>query len=764
VVERDGQISNLNQVVVHLEQELNELRDSRSWRLTRPIRFFGWAMRGLRKKSRTAFHVFSKAVYHKLPFPPQIKWKLRKQFYQALSKSDTLVASSPIPVPLNPFIDEKQIWSDFESNHLRLDTVKNPKVSIIIPVFGKCNYTYQCLKSIAENTVGIDYEVIIVDDFSADRTEEMLSLVSGIRVIRNKNNQGFIFSRNVGAKQARGEYLVFLNNDTVVTAGWLKELVDTFKIFPDVGLVGAKLLHPDGRLQEAGGIVWRDASVWNYGRLGDPNKPEYNYLREVDYCSGTCIMVPKTLFADLGGFDERYVPAYCEDADLAFQIRQKGFKVLYQPLSCVVNFEGISSGTDLSSGVKKYQIVNQEKFQKKWAEVLKNHRQNGENPDYEKERNVQKRILVIDACTLTPDQDSGSLDTFNHIKIFQSLGYKVTFIPDNLVYVDHYTADLQRIGVECLYQPYIGSVATHLEKHGLKYDVVMLYRPHVAEPHIENVRKYCPQAKIIFETVDLHYVREQRQAQIEDNEAMAERASITKRRELDVAAKADCTIVLSPIEKELLLRENPQLRVALVRPPRYIHGSDRPFEKRADILYVGGFQHLPNVDAVLFFVKEIFPHIQKRLGKIKFYVIGSKVPQSILQLASDSVVIMGHVKDISPCFGRCRISVAPIRYGAGVKGKILSALGHGLPSVATSMACEGMGLEHGKDILIADEPEKFAEAVEVLYLNCELWQTISRNGLDTIKKGYSFEVVREKLREVLDTRISLGGVNTEISA
>jgi len=157
------------------------------------------------------------------------------------------------------------------------------EISIIIPVFNQLRFTQACLASLQENQGTERFEVIVVDDCSTDGTAEAVALIPGVVYVRNGTNSGFIASCNRGGEKARGQYLVFLNNDTLVRDDWLSALVRTFAEEPLAGIVGSKLVYPDGRLQEAGGIIWQDASGWNYGKFDDASKPEYNYLREVDY-------------------------------------------------------------------------------------------------------------------------------------------------------------------------------------------------------------------------------------------------------------------------------------------------------------------------------------------------------------------------------------------------------------------------------------------------------------------------------------------------
>jgi GT2 family glycosyltransferase/SAM-dependent methyltransferase/glycosyltransferase involved in cell wall biosynthesis len=641
-----------------------------------------------------------------------------------------------------------------DSEPIALNTSSAPLLSIIVPVFNQSGYTRQCLRSIKDALAhtALKTEVIVVDDSSTDDTQQMLTKVGGIRVVTMERNSGFIDACNRGAALASGEYLLFLNNDTIVRNRCFEELIETFKLRPDAGLVGAKLLYPDGRLQEAGGIIWNDASGWNYGRFDEPEKPEYCYLREVDYCSGAAISIPKQLFEKLNGFDVRYRPAYCEDSDLAFRVRQAGFKVYYQPLAQAVHFEGITSGTDVSQGAKSYQVLNQKKFLDRWSKVLASSGQPGANPYAARERKVKKRILVLDACVLTPDQDAGSLTVFNHIKIFQSLGYKVTFVPDNLHRDEKYTANLQRIGVECLYWPYTVSIKSHLEAYGSHYDLVFVARVDVAEKHIDNLRIYCRRAKLIFDTEDLHFVREQRRAELENNEALAISALKRKQQELTVAAKADCTIVVSGFEKETLLKECPSLNVSVVPIPRDMPGRMAHFAQRKDLIFIGGFQHPPNLDAVLYFVRSIFPLIKLEIPDIKLFIIGSKAPNEILDLTSqESIIVTGYVDDLAPPFNQCRLSVAPLRYGAGVKGKVITSLSYGLPVVATEIACEGLGLTDEVDVLIADEPSEFARKVVRLYTDAELWNKLSMAGFDKMNERHAPAVTKSFFEELFAT-------------
>ncbi|MFZ7096534.1 glycosyltransferase [Luteimonas dalianensis] len=622
-----------------------------------------------------------------------------------------------------------------------------PRATIVIPVYNGFGHTLACLRAIAAAPPEAGVEIVVVDDGSSDETVEALPQVEGLRYHRRPANGGFIAACNDGAALATGDCLVFLNNDTVPQPGWLDALLRTFEQHPGTGLVGAQLLYPDGRLQESGGLVLRDGRGESRGRFADPDHSLLRFACEVDYCSGAALAIPRALFQSLGGFDPLYAPAYYEDTDLAFRVRAAGHRVLCQPDARVVHVEGASAGNDLSSGMKSAQLRNQPVFAGRWAQVLASHPDSP--PDSLKPVADGRQVLVIDALTPTPDRDSGSLRMVNLMRLLREEGAHVVFVPADRRHAGEDTERLQALGIEAWYAPHMGGLPAWLKAHGPRFSSVIASRHYVARGLLPLLRKHAPQARLVFDSVDLHYLRERRAADLAGDARLQRTAMRTQALELDVMARSDVTLVVSPAERELLARDAPQVRVEVISNLHQVAGAGRPFEQRRDLVFVGGFRHPPNVDAVRWFVESVFARVRAALPDVRFHCIGGDLVPEIEALREHpGVLVHGYVPDITPYMDGCRIAIAPLRYGAGVKGKINLSMAHGQPVVATATAVEGMHLRHGHDVLVADDADGFADAVIRLYGDATLWMELSIHGHENIRRHFSPDAARATVREV----------------
>ena len=624
-----------------------------------------------------------------------------------------------------------------------------PVASLVIPVHGHWPHTLACLRAIAAHPPARAVEVIVVDDASPDETATLLPRIDGLRVTSRTENSGFIAACNDGAVAARGDFLVFLNNDTVPQPGWLDALLGTFDAHPDTGLAGAQLLYPDGRLQEAGGVVFADGGGWNYGRFEQPEDPRFAYVRDADYLSGAAIAIPRALFERIGGFDPRYAPAYYEDTDLAFAVREAGLRVRYQPAARVVHDEGTTAGIDPANGVKAYQARNQAIFAAHRAAALVTHLPAGSVPSPALLHRERRQVLVVDATTPKPDRDSASLRLVNLMRLLREEGAHVVFLPADLAHAGSYTGALQSLGIETWHAPFAKRLPAWLQEHGPRFDAAMVSRHYVMRELLPLLRASAPKARLVFDSVDLHFVREARAAQLAGDAALARNAARTRTLELDIVSRSDVTTVVSADEGAVLAREAPGARVEVLSNVHEVAGAGLPFAQRRDLVFVGGFRHPPNADGVRWFCEAVFPKVRARLPEVRFHCIGDGPPPEILALArQDGVLVHGHVPDLVPYMDGCRIAVAPLRVGAGVKGKINLSMAHGQPVVATSIAAEGMRLRDGIEVLIADDADAFADAIVRLYGDATLWMELSLNGHENIARHFSPEAARGAVRRI----------------
>lgn len=651
----------------------------------------------------------------------------------------------------------------------------NIRASIVIPCFNNALLTRQCLKNLHENTDPRIYEIIIVDDASTDATKTLMSSEDGwIRVVRNHENLGFGLSCNEGARMARSEVLVFLNNDAFVMPNWLDPLLKCFDEDSALGAVQPKLLFPNGSVGDAGGLVFADGKAWNYGKgQGIADSPLVNVRRCPDYVSGACLAVRKEAFESVGGFDPRYAPAYYEDTDLSFALEKQGWKLLYEPASVVVHIEGATSGTDTDKGIKRYQSVNEIKFKEKWAGELRDRphldpaivdrwafRTGRRFAGLDDSHGVTNRrnILVIDGYPPAFDRSSGGKRMYELLKRFRELGHSVSFIA-SMGIESRYVLHLSRYGIPSFGgnpadprfsdPAYFSAHRPSLQKLLVSggYDTVIISPWTMGEWVIPDIRGSASSTKIVLDTCDVHFLRLEREAEILGTSHLE--VAQLKARELEVYRKCDVLVCTTDSDREILSRHLEGTKIFTIQNCHELEDSGPGFEGREGLLFVGNFTHPPNLDAVRWWKSDVMSHLRPdRVGHL-LTVVGND-PNGIAQAESvPGVEVMGAADVLDPFYHRARVVVAPLRYGAGMKGKVGEALSFGTPLVASPIAVEGMNLTHGKNVMIAESPGEFVQAINQLETSEALWTQLREAGREYVEAEIGTAAMRQSADELL---------------
>ena len=622
-----------------------------------------------------------------------------------------------------------------------------PLTSIIISAYNNIELTRRCLDSVYAVKSVSPFEVIVVDDGSSENYSNLKWEYPHLKVIRNESNCGFLRSANVGAAAAAGEYILFLDNDTEVLKWHLDELTTALYKHPEAGMIGSQLIHlQSAKVHECGSLICKNGTVLRLGCGEYPDHPQISYFREVDFCSLTSVIMRKKVFEEMGGFDECYTPAYYEDIDLALRLKKAGYKNYVCPHSRVIHMLSASyGGTPIFFNERNRNILME-----RWQSYLQETAIyiNAEDSCYFK--GEKEHILYIDAETPMADRGSGGMDAIFFMEYMIKRGYHVAFHGEwTPGYDPKYTGILLRMGVQCIYEPFL-KINDYIAHNGHNISYLFISRVYQARSFDWILKPYCANAGYIFNTVDVHFVREFLEADLRLDDIGRQRAKYTKQCELAVAAVADATIVISSEEKKLLENEYKLSRIYHVPQARQLFGAAQDTKRRGAVFI--GSAHPPNLDGLKYFHDEVLPLLP---SDFELTIIGEALQKSIENMPEYKYLkncpqfhFAGFVQDLAEKLDYAKITIAPLRYGAGTKGKVASSMAHGVPCVSSSFGTEGTGMVHGENIMIADTPEKFADFIIQLFNDAELWQRISDGGVKFINDNYSVEAVEKMMDDL----------------
>ncbi len=634
-------------------------------------------------------------------------------------------------------IKARALFHEFlRSGHsLSLPFSNRPKASIILVLYNRAEVTYLCLLSIVE-TVDLPIEIIIVDNASTDDTQDLLARIEGARIIRNDENVGFVKAVNQVLRESTGEHVLLLNNDTQLFPEALAAAVHTLESHVKIGAVGGRIVLLDGKLQEAGSIIWNDGSCLGYGRNAPPAAGPYLFRRDVDYCSACFLLVRRNLFLELGGFDESLAPAYYEETDLCMRLRNEGYRVVYEPDAVILHFEFASSASE--DRPIELQEINRRKFVAKHKEALTRHC--APNPMNElvgrsAERH-KARLLLLEDRVPHRALGSGFPRANDIVHCLVDLGWFVTIYPMVLLNEDlaELYSDLPH-EVEIIYGRGVNKLESFLKERSNYYDTIMISRPHNMQFFSDIYKRspgLCGSTEIIYDAEAVFALRELGKRKLMGVEVASKDVCEMINEEVELGRWANKIVTVSAAEAAEFtrrgVREVHVLGHQVVPKP-----SENEFERRSGILFVGGIHgdDTPNADSVLWFARNVWPALVENLpDEGDFFVAGTNKSAMVSALnGKGRIMVHGFLRDLSVLYERCRLFVVPTRYGAGIPYKAHEAAAYGLPMVTTCLIASQLGWRRDEDLLVADTPEEFGKQCLRLYTDKSTWIRVRENAL-----------------------------------
>jgi O-antigen biosynthesis protein len=618
-----------------------------------------------------------------------------------------------------------------------------PTVSVIVVVWNRADLTLGCLRALAVHADAAT-EVIVVDNASTDETPDMLARVRGVRVITNASNLGFTVAANLGAKAARGEYLLFLNSDTELLPGSLDCLLDTARSSSAIGAVGGKLVYPDGRLQEAGSIIWSDGSCDAYGRGGDPAAPEYDFARRVDFCSAALLLTRREIFEAHGGFDERYRPAYYEDADYCVRLWKRNLAVVYEPRAVAIHHEfGSASSANAAIDLQK---ARRTIFASRHADWLSSQRSRSDDLlPARSHPHGQPSVVFVDDAVPEPRMGAGFPRSAVLVRALQELGFLTTIYATG----ERRSSQASRRSFPDVEVVASGPAGLRPFFSAARHDLVIVSRPH----NMQYVKAAVGAdlaalgAPCIYDAEAVFALREIRRRRLLGpplDEADGQRMIDA---ELSLARGCSAVLVVSDGERQLFESAGSR-SVSIVGHAVEAAPTPNPFDRRCSVLFVGAFgQESPNEDAVWFFCRDVLP-VLRATGRCQAPIViaGAGIPESVKSAADSTVRWQSDVADLTPVYDDARVFVAPTRYAAGISLKVVEAAARGVPVVGTPLVARQLGWEAGRDLLVGESPDEFARAITSLYSDPVRWMAVRDAALARVAQEYSLDAFRSGLQ------------------
>ena len=626
-------------------------------------------------------------------------------------------------------------------------------VSVCVYIKTDISGAYQSVSSVINNIEELAYELIIVGDTSSTAVNELNQYLENVKIVDAGKSTKLVKHINNIVDHATGENVLVINTDMIGQKDWIKNLSGILTKSTSVKLAGPKILNKNGSLNTGGKIIWKDGKITEYGCMDNPMKPEYSYYKEVDVINENTFMINKKIWNELDGFDQTYrISKYCL-ADYSQKLRRSGYKVIYQPESIVVNIRTSSNREIGVSG--EDESFDQAKFVKRWRKELSTR----ESCDYKhifkaRDRSLNKKhMLIIDHYVPHYDKDAGSKTMWQYIDLFINKNISLTFVGDNFFKHQPYVNELEKKGVEILYGPYYYNHFDYWFRHnGINFDYIYLLRPHIAIKYLNLVKNYSS-AKLFYNSTDFHFLRLEREYKLKNDPDILTELERVKEMEFTLFENVDVVLTISDYERKIFNELFPGKQIEVI--PTYIYDSVFPisnqdYEHRDGIMFVGGFNHKPNLDGMTWFLSSIWPIVKNRNPQLKFYIIGSNIPDELRELASGNIEFKNSIseEELNQCYDSAKLVIAPMTYGAGVKGKVIEGIAHGVPVITTTIGAEGI-FDADKVLNIVDSPEKFANNILEIHDNKFLWESMREISIKYAGRYLSYSSANDVINRIL---------------